>query len=414
MRNSPLSLNKYDLVTLWLLLIFASGAWNIYQRKEAQNQLYLETARSFFSLIVTTREWNSSMGGVYVPVSEKIQPNPYLDIPDRDLQTTNGTALTKINPAYMTRLIAELAEKNNSVRFHITSLNPIRPANAPESWEIPPLQSFEKNFQSEFAKVDTQSRKYLYMAPLITQESCLACHARQGYKVGDVRGGISITLNTQPLDAFPIVVSHVLIALSGSLVILFFSTRLNNAIALLQKQSRIDGLTQIYNRGFFDEYLHREYLRCRRNKNNLSILLCDVDLFKDFNDAYGHQAGDYVLKKIARSLSTTLRRPGDLAARYGGEEFGIVLPDTPPDGALVIAEMLRASIEALQIPHQGNTVSKMVTISIGVYTYQGDALSIDEILSRADKALYRAKEKGRNIVCSYSHPHFTGDQTSPT
>lgn len=402
MSNSPLSLNKYDLVTLWLLLIFASGAWNIYQRKEAQNQLYLESARSFFSFIVTTREWNSTMVGVYVPISEKIQPNPYLDVPDRDLRTTNGTTLTRINPAYMTRLIAELAEKNNSVRFHLTSLNPIRPANAPEPWEIPPLQSFEKNFQSEFSKVDPQSGRFLYMAPLITQESCLACHARQGYKVGDVRGGISITLNTQPLDVFPIVISHVLIALTGSIVILFFSTRLNNAIDLLQKQSRIDGLTQIYNRGFFDEYLHREYLRCRRNKNNLSILLCDVDLFKDFNDTYGHQAGDYVLKKIARTLSTTLRRPGDLAARYGGEEFGIVLPDTPPDGALVIAEMLRASIEALQIPHQTNTVSKMVTISIGVYTYQGDALSIDEILSRADKALYRAKEKGRNIVCGYS------------
>jgi uncharacterized iron-regulated protein len=134
--------NRFIISFLWLLLLRVSGIWNIYQSQKAQGVINLETARSYFSLIVTIREWNARLGGVYVPVTDEIQPNPYLDIPDRDLHlptpgldSENGDMLTKINPAYMTRMIAELAQENENITLHITSLNPIRPDNAPLPWE---------------------------------------------------------------------------------------------------------------------------------------------------------------------------------------------------------------------------------------------------------------------------------------
>ncbi len=137
------------------------------------------------------------MGGVFVPVSDLLQPNPYLEPAGRDILLPDGRTLTRVNPAYMTRLIAELAEENNQILFHITSLNPIRPANAASGWEIQALKSFEMEGKREYLNWDHDARTYYYMAPLITQESCLVCHARQGYKVGDIRGGISVIFPTQ-------------------------------------------------------------------------------------------------------------------------------------------------------------------------------------------------------------------------
>jgi diguanylate cyclase (GGDEF)-like protein len=239
------------------------------------------------------------------------------------------------------------------------------------------------------------------MAPLVTQESCLICHEKQGYQVGDIRGGISITFDTNPVQIWPIITSHIFIATVGFGVILVFTTQLGKAFDQLEVQSSLDGLTQINNRRYFDTYFNREFLRSRRTRVPLSIIICDVDFFKPYNDLYGHQAGDEVLKKIAAALDDTLKRPGDIVARYGGEEFAIVLPDTSHDGAYVIAEMLRATIEMLEIPYQQNQTSKRITISLGLWTFNGGESSQEDVLEKADKALYQAKKKGRNMVCSY-------------
>ena len=162
----------FIIICAWVVLIGSSAWWNVYQIKESHLQENLETARSFFDIIVTTREWNALLGGVYAPVTDEIQPNPYLDVSDRDILTTDGEALTKINPAYMTRLIAEIASQNDDVKFHITSLNPIRPENAAEPWERDALLLFEENNQEEYYELNTPSQMFYFMAPLITQESC--------------------------------------------------------------------------------------------------------------------------------------------------------------------------------------------------------------------------------------------------
>jgi len=138
------------IIFLWFVLIGGFAWWNVSQTKQFVLQKDLQTARSFFDIMVTTREWNALLGGVYVQVTEDIQPNPYLKISDRDVVTTDGVALTKINPAYMTRLIAEIARQNENINIHITSLKPIRPENAAVPWEIDALILFEENNQEEY------------------------------------------------------------------------------------------------------------------------------------------------------------------------------------------------------------------------------------------------------------------------
>ena len=155
-----------------------------------------ERGTVLFRLIELTRDWNAMHGGVYAPITEKTQPNEYLEHPRRDLETTDGQRLTMINPALMTRQIAEIAEKIDGVKFHITSLNPIRPANKADEWEAESLKLFEKDgIKERLSLIEGDAATvHRYMAPLFVKEPCLRCHAKQQYKLGDIRGGISITM----------------------------------------------------------------------------------------------------------------------------------------------------------------------------------------------------------------------------
>lgn len=167
---------------------------------------------------------------------------------------------------------------------------------------------------------------------------------------------------------------------------------------VFEKLSSLDGLTQIPNRRYLDEYLMREFLHSKRTQVPLSIAFCDIDNFKLYNDYYGHLLGDECLKQVAQALKNVPERPKDLVARYGGEEFCIVLPATNDDGALKMAGSLRAKIESLKIPHKTSRVSNYVTISSGVTTYLGDAMDLNELLNIADQALYQAKSSSKNCV----------------
>lgn len=384
--------------TLWIVFIAASIAWNISQAAEVHQQVNLRIAQSFFELIVTVRDWNANMGGVYVPVSATTQPNPYLKVADRDLHLPNDLTLTKINPAYMTRMISELAEQGNRIRFHITSLKPINPNNAATEWERQALTIFETESLREYYRWSDQEQTFRYMAPLITKANCLPCHKEQGYKEGDIRGGISVSFKAQPVDVWPIMVSHAIIALVGLFGIIVAGNQLERTFHELELQSHIDGLTQLRNRRYFDAYLKQEFLRAKRSQSPLSVIICDVDFFKAYNDIYGHQAGDRCLKEIAATLNDAAKRSSDIVARYGGEEFILLLPNTPTTGALATAERVRTNIEALRIYHQASVVSSHVTLSLGVATYNSGDVAAEALLERADKALYHAKQAGRNRV----------------
>ncbi len=174
---------------------------------------------------------------------------------------------------------------------------------------------------------------------------------------------------------------------------------LEKANAELKRISTQDGLTNILNRRSFDEFIETEWKRAIRESTHLSLILIDIDEFKNFNDTYGHLAGDDCLKLVAETLHKQLHRPADRIARYGGEEFAAILPGTHRDGALHVAENLRVLVESLKIHHRKSRVSKYVTISLGVATIQPKKDdSAARLIKLADQALYRAKENGRNRI----------------
>jgi len=170
---------------------------------------------------------------------------------------------------------------------------------------------------------------------------------------------------------------------------------------LLKTISMSDGLTGIANRRRFDEFLDQGWRRAMRAGTEISLLMCDIDFFKNYNDTYGHQAGDDCLKRVALAIRDNFHRADDLAARYGGEEFAVIMPGTDAPGALSLAEAVRAAVEAQGIPHNASAVSPVVTLSVGSATIKAQrGSSAKALLAAADKALYQAKNEGRNRVAT--------------
>lgn len=177
----------------------------------------------------------------------------------------------------------------------------------------------------------------------------------------------------------------------------------------LQALSQRDGLTGLFNRRTYEERVTNQWAISSRARQPLAILMMDVDHFKDYNDHYGHQAGDDCLKAVAQTLANTLQRPADVLARYGGEEFIALLPDTDVRGAALVAETLRSEVESLGIPHACSSAGDVVTISVGVAVAEyTTGTSPAELVREADEALYIAKARGRNYVkLKQSSPHKT-------
>jgi diguanylate cyclase (GGDEF)-like protein len=159
----------------------------------------------------------------------------------------------------------------------------------------------------------------------------------------------------------------------------------------------IDGLTEIHNKRYLMEYLDRELARSGRHNRPLSLVMIDIDRFKAINDQFGHLGGDFTLREIAMRIKGNVRKE-ELFARYGGEEFAVVLPETPIEGALIVAERILNVVG--QTPFQFEDKTFSVTVSLGVVATQGENITPTELIRRADEKLYSAKEQGRNRVCS--------------
>jgi PAS domain S-box-containing protein len=202
-RPSLLERYAWALAVAWTVVVAASLIWNVFELKHETSDAARIQARFAYEKDVIYRRWNAQHSLVYVPVTEETQPNPYLShIPDRDITTPSGKLLTLMNPAYMTRQVHELAEKEQGIHGHITSLNPIRPENSPDPWETKALQAFESG-QTEISSVEEmEGKEYMrLMRPLVTEKGCLECHAAQGYQEGDIQGGISISVPMDSLKA---------------------------------------------------------------------------------------------------------------------------------------------------------------------------------------------------------------------
>ena len=173
----------------------------------------------------------------------------------------------------------------------------------------------------------------------------------------------------------------------------------------LSQLALLDSLTHVYNRHYFDRQLNLEWRRLQRIPSPLSLIMCDVDCFKIYNDTYGHQQGDLCLQQVAQAIATAIKRPADVLARYGGEEFMVILPHTPQSGAIKVAEAIRVAVKELNISHINSSVDSIVTVSVGIASTVPNLKDNPNLLiEAADLALYKAKERGRDCIAVYPGP----------
>lgn len=206
--------------------------------------------------------------------------------------------------------------------------------------------------------------------------------------------------DTQEIDLLRLLANQLSIAIQqGSL-----HEQLHKSNQKLKQLALCDPLTQVFNRRYFDWQLHLEWRRLKRIPSPLSLIMCDVDCFKIYNDTYGHQQGDECLRQLAQTISLITKRPADVVARYGGEEFVVVLPHTSLEGAILVAEEIRAKVKELNIPHLNSAVNSVVTISVGVASTTPNLEDNPSLLvEAADQALYLAKNRGRDCIAIYQH-----------
>lgn len=202
-ENSAIALFARMTSIIWLVLIVALICLNSWSAVTTTLSIVKSSAVESVQKDMVYRQWATQHGGVYAPVTPETPPNPFLeDIPERDIVTPSGRKLTLINPAYMTRQVHALGEKQYGLRGHLTSLNPIRLENKPDEWERQALLSFERGVPEVSELSSTSERTYYrFMRPFITEQGCLKCHAAQGYKEGDIRGGISVSVPWEPVRA---------------------------------------------------------------------------------------------------------------------------------------------------------------------------------------------------------------------
>ncbi|GGB85768.1 hypothetical protein GCM10011352_09550 [Marinobacterium zhoushanense] len=201
MRQLVLQTKYWPLpLIIWSALVLASFSWNWERLDRHTLDLAANRAHFVFKVVESVRMWNARHGGVYALIDETTQPNPYLKIPERDLTSTDGLALTLLNPAYMTRQLADVVKEISDVRLHLTSLKPLNPGNLADPWETRALQAFEQGEKTRLELVDQgEERMVRFMAPLFVEQECMQCHEHQGYQVGDIRGGLSVSYSASPL-----------------------------------------------------------------------------------------------------------------------------------------------------------------------------------------------------------------------
>ncbi|NLW04294.1 MAG: diguanylate cyclase [Pseudomonadaceae bacterium] len=434
MRNLLIRLIKapYSLFLPFLLWAFVIGLIYLYNSENLDNAGY-EMARQrgevAYKLVENIRHWNAEHGGVYAPITKKTPENRWLEAPEKTIESPQGVVLTKVNPAYMTRQLADLM-RGTDLEIHLTSDRLINPSNEPDQWEAAALHKLKNSDLAEHIAI--VNGKFRYMAPLYITEGCMSCHAVMGYKLGDFRGGLSVSFPVDDVKKFTAklfqesrtihCVAFILLSLTGVIsmlalrrlvtslqeersqretIIVERTASLNSEIEERRKSQQQlnylahhDELTGVKNRRWILKELHSHMTEHSSQRASLAVLLLDIDFFKKVNDSYGHETGDKVLCGFAEIIQTHLRQQDSLG-RYGGEEFLVLLPATELNEAQVVAKRLREAVAGQTYSY--NELLFKITTSIGIALYlPEDDLSPEELISQADEALYQAKASGRN------------------
>ncbi len=387
-------------LALWTAFLAAMFQRETAREERSFREIALVQARALFNQVVDVRDWNSAHGGVYVPVTPWTPPNPWLDVPHRDETTRSGRLLTLINPAYMTRQVAEITRARRGIEIHLTSANPLRPENAPAPWERAALASFEHGAAEhvEFTAEAGEREVVRYMAPLPVEESCLSCHARQGYRVGEVRGGISVVSPADQLAASRrgsrrsiLLASATLWVLGAALIAAVVSAYRHKSLlaAQLRELALVDELTGLHNRRGFHVLAEKRLQIARRTGLPDLLLFIDLDNMKRINDELGHEAGDEALRRAGGVLRAAFRT-SDIIARLGGDEFVVLCPNTEPGAA---ATLLAGLEQHVGDANAGATVPWRLSLSVGTASFDPQRpVTLDELTREADAAMYAAKQ----------------------
>jgi len=288
----------------------------------------------------------------------------------------------------------------------LIGLWPLDPANTPDDFERNGLKLFGKEKHEHYEMItDSAIPMFRYISPLYAESSCLGCHRKPDLHVGDILGAVSISIPIEKLlketQHTRLIILISAITLIGFLIaITYFMTLslakdLNAAQATLHAMALTDVLTGLNNRRQVMTRLEEEFQRALRLKESISLIAFDIDHFKNINDTYGHPFGDLVLKCVAQRMQSSVR-PYDIVGRIGGEEFLIVAPGSPAAEAVILAERILDAIRQESVSEGSAHIT--VTASAGVAIIDKCDTGIDDLLKRADRALYRAKEEGRNRV----------------
>jgi diguanylate cyclase (GGDEF)-like protein len=397
-----------------------AGSYNLsMQLVEFQAQQYARV--SVNTLNQSRALYSESVAQRLKPVKSILMSPEYHDIP----------GAIPIPATFSIELSERLSDPTNGSLFRLYSDYPFpnrRKTGGPQDqFEKDALGYLRKNPTAAYYRKEKIGDRltFRYAEAVRMKPSCIECHnklassPKKDWKVGDVRGVTSIT---QPLDKILLIVQSGLRSLYGILIFVAclavlaltlvigrfrlinvdLEQKVEERTAALNSLVNLDSLTQIANRRHFDQRLNQEWLESIHQHQPLSILLCDVDFFKQYNDYYGHPAGDDCLRSVALTLKDSLRRNEDLVARYGGEEFAIILPGADDDVALAIASRITRRIRDLQIPHAASPIAPHITISIGVATIRPILRQRwEQLIQRADEALYQAKGDGRDRAVSW-------------
>ena len=400
----------------WTGLLFVPYRLEIRHQDRMVNEVALSQARALFQQASDTREWNAVRDGVYVRVGEGVVPNPYLDVRDRDLVTSDGDSLTMVHHARMTREIGEVGESRRGwgVHIHATSLNPLRPGNAPTSWEASALEEFEEGVTEKSGFfLDHQKRsQFRYMEPVLVERSCLECHGHQGYVEGDIRGGLSVTfpvealMRTRALAGKEVLLCFIFVWLSGLGIMAataYSFEQKRRLVGKLRELALVNELTGLHNRRGFLTVAQKQLESAQREGKRALLLFIDVDGLKHINDTYGHDEGDSALKLVGQVLKSTFRG-SDIVARLGGDEFVAFLPGCPGEFAQLVLHRLRAKTEALADERQSRY---RLSLCVGAAEFDPSTpVPLEKLVDEADRRMYGEKRllQQTEVREGYSEP----------
>lgn len=403
-------------VVAWTLAVAASLIWNTERDQDNVMMLARTEAKTNLNRDMAFRQWFTALGGAYLQVGKhNIQPSPFMShVPERDIVTPGGVRLTQYAPATMLRLMQEEHNKLYGVKGRITGLKYLNPANAPDAWERQVLLGFDQGrLEEQTAIEEIGGKPYLrMMQPMFMEKKCLACHAWTGIPVGGVRGATNVAISLAPYYAIHdaavlnMAVTHGGVWLAGLLGIGYISrrnrqyeTERQQAEGTIRRLAYFDPLTDLPNRRLLRERLEQAIAWSRRTGTRTALLYVDLDRFKAVNDTLGHGAGDALLQGVSTRLVGAVRT-GDTVSRQGGDEFAIVLGNLRHgEDAAMVAEKL---IEAMKQPFELEERELFLTASVGISLFPDDTEDLEALFSKADIAMYQAKDEGKNTFRFYS------------